>query len=62
MLQRDYDVETAIGGFRALEALRKAEAIHESMLSDLNAGYLTKPLPDCQVLEAAARALGAPAA
>jgi DNA-binding NtrC family response regulator len=104
MLERDYDVETAIDGPSALEALRKAGAIHDLMISDLNmpgmdglalirevkrlrpelpiiiitgysteksaidavnlrvAGYLTKPLRDSQVLEAAARALGAPAA
>ena len=104
MLERDYEVETAIDGPSALEALRKAGAIHDLMISDLNmpgmdglslirevkrlrpelpiiiitgystersaidavnlrvAGYLTKPLRDSQVLEAAARALGAPAA
>ena len=104
MLERDFDVETAIDGPSALEALRKAGASHDLMISDLNmpgmdglalirevkrlrpelpiiiitgysteksaidavnlrvAGYLTKPLRDSQVLEAAARALGVLAA
>jgi hypothetical protein len=74
MLERDYDVETAIDGPNALAVLRKAGAIHDLMISDLTmpgaidavnlrvAGYLTKPLRDSQVLEAAARALGAPVA
>jgi YesN/AraC family two-component response regulator len=97
-------VDTAIDGASALDALRRAGADYDLMISDLNmpgmdgialirevkqfrpalpiiiitgfsteksaieavnlrvAGYLTKPLRDHQVLEAAARALGAPAA
>ena len=104
MLERDYDVETAVDGTGALDALRRAGSRYDLMISDLNmpgmdgialirevkaisptlpiiiitgysseksaidavnlrvAGYLTKPLRDSQVLEAAARALGAPAA
>ena len=104
MLEKEYDVDTAIDGTGALDALRRAGAIYDLMISDLNmpgmdgialirevkeirpdlpiiiitgysteksaidavnlrvAGYLTKPLRDHQVLEAAARALGAPAA
>jgi excisionase family DNA binding protein len=104
MLERQYDVETAVDGAGALDALRRAGANYDLMISDLNmpgmdglalirevkgfrpelpiiiitgysteksaidavnlrvAGYLTKPLKDTQVLEAAARALGAPAA
>jgi excisionase family DNA binding protein len=104
MLERTYDVETAVDGAGALDALRRAGASYDLMISDLNmpgmggleliretralrpelpiiiitgysteksaidavnlrvAGYLTKPLRDTQVLEAAARALGAPAA
>jgi excisionase family DNA binding protein len=104
MLERDYDVETAVDGAGALEALQRTGASYDLMISDLNmpgmdgialirkvkkirpelpiiiitgfsteksaidavnlrvAGYLTKPLRDTQVLEAAARALGAPAA
>jgi len=104
MLERQYDVETAPDGAGALEAIRRAGASYDLMISDLNmpgmdglalirevkglrpelpiiiitgfsteksaidavnlrvAGYLTKPLRDTQVLEAAARALGAPAA
>jgi CheY-like chemotaxis protein len=73
MLERDY-VQTAIDGPNGLEVLRRAGAIHDLTISDLNmpgmdglvnlgvAGYLTKPLRVSQVLEAAARALGAPAA
>jgi excisionase family DNA binding protein len=102
MLEREYHVETAIDGPSALDALRRAGASYDLMISDLNmpgmdglalirevkgirpdlpiiiitgysteksaidavnlrvAGYLTKPLRDTQVLEAAARALGAP--
>jgi two-component system cell cycle sensor histidine kinase/response regulator CckA len=102
MLERHYDVETAVDGNSALEALRRST--YDLLISDLNmpgmdgialirevkairtelpiiiitgysteksaidavnlrvAGYLTKPLRDTQVLEAAARALGAPAA
>jgi excisionase family DNA binding protein len=102
MLERQYDVETAVDGNSALDALRRST--YDLMISDLNmpgmdgialirevktiraelpiiiitgysteksaidavnlrvAGYLTKPLRDTQVLEAAARALGAPAA
>jgi excisionase family DNA binding protein len=104
MLEKHYDVDTAIDGASALDALRRAGADYDLMISDLNmpgmdgialirevkqfrpalpiiiitgfsteqsaieavnlrvAGYLTKPLRDRQVLEAAARALGAPAA
>ncbi len=104
MLERQYDVETAADGAGALDAIRRAGASYDLMISDLNmpgmdglalirevkglrpelpiiiitgfsteksaidavnlrvAGYLTKPLRDTQVLEAAARALGAPAA
>jgi len=103
MLERQYDVETAVDGAGALDALRRAGAHYDLMISDLNmpgmdgialirevkdirpelpiiitgysteksaidavnlrvAGYLTKPLRDTRVLEAAARALGAPAA
>jgi excisionase family DNA binding protein len=104
MLERQYDVETAVDGAGALDALRRAGANYDLMISDLNmpgmdgialirevkgirpelpiiiitgysteksaidavnlrvAGYLTKPLRDTQVLEAASRALGAPAA
>jgi excisionase family DNA binding protein len=104
MLEKTYDVETAIDAAGALDALRRAGANYDLMISDLNmpgmdgialirevkaihpslpiiiitgfsteksaieavnlrvAGYLTKPLRDSQVLEAAARALGAPAA
>jgi excisionase family DNA binding protein len=104
MLEKVYDVDTAIDGASALDALRRAGADYDLMISDLNmpgmdgialirevkqfrpalpiiiitgfsteksaieavnlrvAGYLTKPLRDHQVLEAAARALGAPAA
>jgi excisionase family DNA binding protein len=104
MLEKEYDVATAIDGSGALDALRRAGASYNLMISDLNmpgmdgialirevkeirpdmpiiiitgysteksaidavnlrvAGYLTKPLRDNQVLEAAARALGAPAA
>jgi two-component system, cell cycle sensor histidine kinase and response regulator CckA len=104
MLERQYDVETAVDGNGALEALQRGGAHYDLMISDLNmpgmdgialirevrnirpempiiiitgystetsaidavnlrvAGYLTKPLKDTQVLEAAARALGAPAA
>ena len=104
MLEKEYDVATAIDGTGALDALRRAGASYNLMISDLNmpgmdglalirevkeirpempiiiitgysteksaidavnlrvAGYLTKPLRDNQVLEAAARALGAPAA
>jgi excisionase family DNA binding protein len=104
MLEREYDVETAVDGSGALTALRRPGASYDLMISDLNmpgmdgialirevkgirpelpiiiitgysteksaidavnlrvAGYLTKPLRDTQVLEAAARALGAPAA
>lgn len=104
MLERDYDVETAVDGTSALDALRRAGSSYDLMISDLNmpgmdglalirqvktirpalpiiiitgfsseksaidavnlrvAGYLTKPLRESQVLEAAARALGAPAA
>ena len=104
MLERQYDVETAADGAGALEAIRRAGAGYDLMISDLNmpgmdglalirevkglrpklpiiiitgfsteksaidavnlrvAGYLTKPLRETQVLEAAARALGAPAA
>lgn len=104
MLERQYDVETAPDGAGALDAIRRAGAAYDLMISDLNmpgmdglalirevrslrpelpiiiitgystetsaieavnlrvAGYLTKPLRDTQVLEAAARALGAPAA
>ena len=104
MLEKEYDVATAIDGTGALDALRRAGESYNLMISDLNmpgmdgialirevkairpdmpiiiitgysteksaidavnlrvAGYLTKPLRDNQVLEAAARALGAPAA
>jgi len=104
MLERHYQVETAVDGHGALAALRREGAAYDLMISDLNmpgmdgislireakvirpdlpviiitgysteksaidavnlrvAGYLTKPLKDTQVLEAAARALGAPAA
>jgi DNA-binding NtrC family response regulator len=104
MLEREYDVDTAVDATGALDALRRAAASYDLMISDLNlpgmdgialirevkrlrpelpiiiitgysteksaidavnlrvAGYLTKPLRDSQVLEAAARALGAPAA
>jgi excisionase family DNA binding protein len=104
MLEGQYDVRTAVDGPAALEALHRADATYDLMISDLNmpgmdgialirevkrlrpelpiiiitgfsteksaidavnlrvAGYLTKPLRDTQVLEAAARALGAPAA
>jgi excisionase family DNA binding protein len=104
MLEREYDVETAVNATGALDALRRAGTSYDLMISDLNmpgmdgialirevkrirpelpiiivtgysteksaidavnlrvAGYLTKPLRDTQVLEAAARALGAPAA
>jgi excisionase family DNA binding protein len=104
MLEPEYDVETAVDGPGALDALQRAGASYDLMISDLNmpgmdgialirevkgihpqlpiiiitgfsteksaidavnlrvAGYLTKPLRDSQVLEAAARALGAPAA
>jgi excisionase family DNA binding protein len=104
MLEAHYDVETAVNGAGALDALRRAGTNDDLMTSDLNmpgmdgialirevkdvrpelpiiiitgysseksaidavnlrvAGYLTKPLRDTQVLEAAARALGAPAA
>ena len=48
MLEREYHVETAANATGAVN-LRVA-------------GYLTKPLRDTQMLEAAARALGAPAA
>ena len=78
MLKKEYDVDTVIDGSGALDALRRAGASSDRMISDLNmpgmdgialirvnlrvAGYLTKPLRDSQVLQAAARALGAPAA
>jgi excisionase family DNA binding protein len=104
MLEKEYDVATAVDGASALEALGRAGASYDLLISDLNmpgmdgialirevkqinpalpiiiitgysteksaidavnlrvAGYLTKPLRDRQVLEAAARALGAPAA
>lgn len=104
MLEQEYDVATAVDGASALEALGRAGASYDLLISDLNmpgmdgialirevkqikpalpiiiitgysteksaidavnlrvAGYLTKPLRDRQVLEAAARALGAPAA
>jgi excisionase family DNA binding protein len=104
MLERQYDVETAVDGDGALDAIRRAGTNYDLMISDLNmpgmdgialirevkgirpelpviiitgysteksaidavnlrvAGYLTKPLRDTQVLEAAARALGSPAA
>lgn len=102
MLERHYDVGTAVDGNSALDALRRDT--YDLMISDLNmpgmdgialirevkairadlpiiiitgysteksaidavnlrvAGYLTKPLREAQVLEAAARALGVPAA
>ena len=104
MLEKDYDVETAVDAAGALDALRRAGTGYDLLISDLNmpgmdgialirevktinadlpiiiitgfsseksaidavnlrvAGYLTKPFRDKQVLEAAARALGAPAA
>ena len=104
MLEKEYDVETAIDGAGALDALRRAGDGYDLLISDLNmpgmdgmalirevkairadlpiiiitgysteksaidavnlrvAGYLTKPFRDHQVLEAAARALGVPAA
>jgi excisionase family DNA binding protein len=104
MLEREYDVETAVDGSGALDALQRAGASYDLMISDLImpgmdglaliravkgirpelpiiiitgysstdsaiaavnlrvAGYLTKPLRDTEVLEAAAKALGAPAA
>jgi excisionase family DNA binding protein len=104
MLEPEYDVETASNATAALDALRRAGASYDLMISDLNmpgmdgitlirevksirpklpiiiitgygstntaidavnlrvAGYLTKPLRDIEVLEAAAKALGASAA
>jgi excisionase family DNA binding protein len=104
MLEKAYDVDTAVNGPGALDTLRRAGAQYDLMLCDLNmpamdgialirevktfrprlpiiiitgfsseksaieavnlrvAGYLTKPLRDTDVLEAAARALGTPAA
>jgi excisionase family DNA binding protein len=104
MLETDYDVDTAIDGAGALDALRREGPGYDLLISDLNmpgmdgialirevkainaglpiiiitgystersaidavnlrvAGYLTKPFRDHQVLEAAARALGVPAA
>jgi excisionase family DNA binding protein len=104
MLEAQYDVETAMDGDSALDALRRAGTVYDLMISDLImpgmdglelireaknlkpdlpiiiitgfsseksaidavnlrvAGYLTKPLRAADVLQAAARALGAPAA
>jgi len=104
MLEKEYDVATAVDGTSALDALRRAGASYDLMISDLImpgmdgialirqvkvikpdlpiiiitgysstdsaiaavnlrvAGYLTKPLRDTEVLQAAAKALGAPAA
>jgi DNA-binding NtrC family response regulator len=65
MLERDYDVETTVDGSSALDALRTGYSTEKSAIDAVNlrvAGYLTKPLRDSQVLEAAARALGEPAA
>jgi excisionase family DNA binding protein len=104
MLETQYDVETAVDGASALDALRRAGTVYDLMISDLImpgmdglelirevkslkpdlpiiiitgfsseksaidavnlrvAGYLTKPLRAADVLQAAARALGAPTA
>lgn len=104
MLEKEYEVDTAVDGAGALETLRRAGPAYDLMICDLNmpgmdgislirkvktfrprlpiiiitgfsseksaieavnlrvAGYLTKPLRDTDVLEAAARALGTSAA